>query len=339
MLNIIENQSLKNFNTFGIEVSSRYFSQPNQIEDLKELLGTEIFKRNRKLIIGGGSNLLFTNNYDGIVVQPHLKGIEIVSETEGHIFIKAMAGEIWDDFVSYCTHHQWSGVENLSLIPGNIGSAPVQNIGAYGVELKDVFYCLEAIQIEKAEITQMDQASCQFGYRDSVFKNALKDQFIVVSVTFKLNKKAEVNVSYAALQEALNSKNILNPNLNDIRRTVCEIRQSKLPDPSVYGNAGSFFKNPTISASQYKLMQVTHPGIKAFAQPQGDFKISAGWMIESCGWKGYRKEDAGVHKEQALVLVNYGNATGKEILHLALEIRESVIAKFGVPLDMEVQVI
>ncbi|MEI8202559.1 MAG: UDP-N-acetylmuramate dehydrogenase [Bacteroidota bacterium] len=339
MLKIIENQSLKAYNTFGFELNARYFSFLNETKDIAELLQSQIYKSNQVFIIGGGSNLLFLRDFNGLIVQPCFRGIEILDENDEQIFVRAMAGENWDEFVAQCVENNWGGLENLSLIPGKVGSSPIQNIGAYGVELKDVFYSLNAIRLDTGELITMDNAACEFGYRDSIFKRELKHKLMIVSVVFKLSKNIHLPVTYESLSEMLLEKNFKQQSLQDIREIVCQIRRAKLPDPNVVGNVGSFFKNPVVSASQYRKISKLYPDLKAFKLNEESYKLAAAWLIEKCLWKGFRKGDAGVHPNQALVLVNYGNATGLEILHLANGISKSVFEKFNVILELEVNVV
>ncbi len=339
MLVISELYSLRNRSTFRLDALARYFAELEYVIDWEALMASPIFNTHPKLILGGGSNMLFTKDFDGLVIHPNFKGIEKADENQDNIFVKAMAGENWDAFVAYCVDNNWAGAENLSLIPGNVGSSPVQNIGAFGVELKDIFYSLDAIHIETGKKVQLNYNDCAFGYRDSIFKHVFKQQYVVVSVVFKLNKTPKLNLTYEPLVEKLKGKNIHSPTISDVREAVCEIRCSKLPDPTLFGNAGSFFKNPTVEASHYSDLISRFPDLKAFPQENASYKLAAAWLIEACGWKGYRKKDAGVHQKQALVLVNYGKASGKEIVELANEIELSVYEKFKIQLEKEVNLI
>lgn len=335
---IQENKSLKKFNTFGIDASARYFAECSTIDQMQEVLTESKFLNTRKLILGGGSNLLFTKNFDGIIIKNNLRGIELINEDENFYYVRSAGGEVWHEFVMYCIDHNFAGLENLSLIPGNAGASPMQNIGAYGVEVKDSFYELEAFHMEEKKLRKFNNAECKFGYRESVFKRELKDQFIITSVTYKLSKIPHYNTSYGAIEKELEAMGVKEPSIQAISKAVCNIRSSKLPDPKVIGNAGSFFKNPVVSTEQFNKLKAEFPEIVSY--PSGDaYKLAAGWMIEQCGWKGKTFGDAGVHKLQALVLVNYGNAKGNEIFDLSQKIMDSVKEKFGVELEREVNII
>jgi len=336
---IFENHPLLTLNSFAIDAKAKYFTSIQSIDEI-----AEVVKKNKKdlneqlLFLGGGSNLLFTKDFNGWVIKNNLKGIELIKEDENYFYVKAMAGENWHQFVIYCVDHNYVGVENLSLIPGNIGASPMQNIGAYGVEIKDVFYELEAFNIEDQKLVTFNKNDCEFGYRESVFKTRLKNQFIITSVCFQLPKKHNYNTSYGAIEKELELMNISTPTIKDISTAVIQIRQSKLPDPLKIGNAGSFFKNPVISQRKFDALKLAFPNIPSF--PNSNLvKVPAGWLIEQCGWKGYRKKDAGCYALQALVLVNYGKATGAEIFELSQEIIDSVKTKFGIELEREVNII
>jgi UDP-N-acetylmuramate dehydrogenase len=340
---IAENFSLKQYNTFGINASARYFSTFNSIEQLEELLAFKKPVTNNAagmpLILGGGSNILLTKNVDGLVLKNEIKGIEKISENGEDVFIKAGAGENWHQLVTYCINNNFAGMENLSLIPGNVGASPMQNIGAYGVELKDVFYELEAFHLNEKKPVKFKLDDCQFGYRESVFKRKLKNQFVITSVTYRLSKAPHFNTSYGAIEQELQAMGIQTLSIQAVSQAVINIRRSKLPDPAVIGNAGSFFKNPEIDQERFEVLKKSFPNVIGYALNNGKVKLAAGWLIEQCGWKGYRKGDAGCHAKQALVLVNYGNATGEEIFKLSKEIIESVQQKFGVVLEREVNII
>lgn len=338
-MTVHENYSLKTLNTFGIDALARYYSPASSISELQELIRSNTFKNTPKLILGGGSNMLFTKHFDGLVIKNNLKGISIIKETDEHYYVKAAAGEVWHQFVMYCVEHNFAGLENLSLIPGNVGASPMQNIGAYGVEIKDTFYELEALHIEDNAIQTFNNTDCKFGYRESVFKRDLKNQYIILSVTFKLLKKPIFNTSYGAIEKELELMGVQQPSIQAISKAVCNIRSSKLPNPAEIGNAGSFFKNPEISADKLKGLKTAFPELVSYDLPNGNAKLAAGWLIEQCGWKGKTIGDAGVHKLQALVLVNYKNATGAEILALSQQIMDSVQHKFGVELEREVNII
>ncbi|MFZ4546211.1 MAG: UDP-N-acetylmuramate dehydrogenase [Bacteroidales bacterium] len=338
-LNIKENVSIRGLNTFHIDSTARYFIEVNNYEQLSELIKSEFLDKNSILLLGGGSNLLFTNNFKGIVVQIRNKGIEVYENTGNSVLVKVAAGENWHEFVSYCVGKGFGGLENLSLIPGNVGSCPIQNIGAYGVEVKDSFYSLEAVDLKTGELNIFHYPECNFGYRDSIFKGELKGKFAIWSVTFQLNLNPVVHVEYGAIKQELEAKGIENPGIRDVSEAVCAIRQSKLPDPEILGNAGSFFKNPTVDLKFADKLRESFPKLVSYTLADGNEKLAAGWLIEQCGWKGFREGDAGVHQNQALVLVNYGNASGSQILTLAHKVQNSVYERFGVKLEMEVNVI
>lgn len=333
-MQIQQNIPLEQFNTFGIRSMAREFGSLNSVNELHNL---ELKDKNL-LVLGGGSNILFTKDFDGLVLKNELKGIEIIREDEDHIYVKAGAGENWHGLVLFCVNREYAGVENLSLIPGNVGASPMQNIGAYGVEIKDVFHELEAYYIHDRSIIHFNNRDCAFGYRESVFKNIYRNQFIILNVTYRLNKKPVYHTEYGAIQQELEKRNLTNPTIKDISNAVVNIRNSKLPDPKLIGNAGSFFKNPVISTEDFARIKNEFPSVVAF--PSGDkIKLAAGWLIEQCGWKGFRKGDAGCYPKQALVLVNYGTASGKDIYSLSEDILLSVKEKFGVTLEREVNII
>jgi UDP-N-acetylmuramate dehydrogenase len=338
-MNLQENISLKSYNTFGIDAKAKYLATFESITELEEILNSKLHTANSKLILGGGSNILLTKDFDGIVLKNEIKGIDIVNEDDDHVYIKAGAGENWHEFVLHCVNNNYAGVENLSLIPGNVGASPMQNIGAYGVEIKDVFYELEAFHKHDHVIQKFSLKDCEFGYRESVFKNKHKDQFVITSVIYRLNKKPLFNTSYGAISQELKRMGVNELSIQAISQAVINIRTSKLPDPKEVGNAGSFFKNPVITNEQFNALKDAFPNIVAFPSGNDHTKLAAGWLIEQCGWKGYRKNDAGCYPKQALVLVNYGDATGNEIFELSKEIIQSVEEKFGVILEREVNII
>ena len=341
MLNIESNVSLKPYNTFGIDATARYWVDISHEEDLTTLLHLTDFVDTPKLILGGGSNVLLCHNFDGLVVKISLQGITVVRENDDHIYLTAGAGVNWHEFVQFCVKKNYAGVENLSLIPGTVGAAPMQNIGAYGVELEQVFESLTAIHISTGEKRTFTHADCKFGYRESIFKHELKNRYIITSVTFQLDKRPTFHTRYGAIQETLTEMGIAQENLSikAISEAVIRIRRSKLPDPGQIGNAGSFFKNPEIPKSQFDALKDQFPTLPGYPIDDNAVKVPAGWLIEQAGWKGYRLGDAGVHTKQALVLVNYGNATGNEILSLAGKVEESVLTKFGVTISPEVNVV
>jgi len=338
----MSNISLKKYNTFGIEASARYFAAFTTADELADLLG---LAPRDPLVLGGGSNILLTRDIDGWVLVNGIGGIDLVDEDDRYFYVTVGAGENWHGFVEYCLKRDWAGVENLSLIPGSVGAAPMQNIGAYGVELKEVFHELEAWDLKDGKVRLFTLNDCRFGYRDSVFKHEYKDRFIILSVTFRLNRIPVYHIEYGAIREELEKSGVREPSIRAISEAVIRIRTAKLPDPKIIANAGSFFKNPVIPNDQYRALKKTFPDIVGY--PGGDAtgpeggatKLAAGWLIEQCGWKGYRRGDAGVHAKQALVLVNYGHATGREIYDLSEDILRSVQQKFGVTLEREVNII
>ena len=338
-MNILENLSLLNYNTFHINVSAKYFTEVKSENDFQELVREKKFQNENKLILGGGSNILFTKNFDGIVVKNSFAGIYIVKEDENFVWVKAAAGEVWHQFVLWCIEKNLAGIENLSLIPGQVGAAPMQNIGAYGVEIKDVFDELEAIEISTGEKIKLNNAECEFGYRESVFKNKFKNRFLISSVTFRLNKKPKFNINYGDIKMTLDEMRVNELSIKAVSDAVIKIRSSKLPDPKVLGNAGSFFKNPVITSDEFEIVKSKYPLMPSYPQKDGTIKVPAGWLIEQCGWKGKVVGHTGSHKTQALVLVNYGGATGNEIYQLALDIQKSVRDKFGITIQPEVNLI
>ncbi|MFZ1784430.1 MAG: UDP-N-acetylmuramate dehydrogenase [Ferruginibacter sp.] len=338
-----KNISIKQYNSFGINAHANLFAKFSSIKELEEQV--ELNKQTPILILGGGSNLLFTKDFGGLVLKNEITGIKEIKEDEHHIYVQVGAGENWHQFVLHCIRKGWAGVENLSLIPGQVGASPMQNIGAYGVELKNVFYSLEAWHIPEKKMVNFTLNDCEFGYRESVFKKKFKDQFVITDVTFRLNRIPQFNISYGAIAQELEKMGVKDLSLQAVSRAVINIRSSKLPDPAVIGNAGSFFKNPEVEYTAFEMLKEKHPGIVGYSLPNGHVKLAAGWLIEHCGpaagtsWKGYRKGDAGCHEQQALVLVNYGNAKGSEIYDLSEAILKSVAQKFGVTLEREVNII
>lgn len=336
-MKVFQNTSLRPYNTFGIDVRAKTFISVETIEDLKDVL-----KQNYSddlFILGGGSNMLLTNNIPGTVLHIALKGKEVIGENENEVFLKVNAGENWHETVLWTLKNNWGGFENLSLIPGNIGTVPIQNIGAYGVEIKDTLVSLAAMDIQTLEIKEFSNKDCEFGYRDSVFKTKVKGKYIITSVTFRLVKKNHhLQTNYGAIQEALDEMGVVDASIQDVSRAVIKIRQQKLPDPKELGNSGSFFKNPIVPAPELKELQNRFPEIPNYKVSETEYKIPAGWLIEKAGLKGYREGDAGVHKNQALVLVNYGEATGEEILNLSRKIQAEVFSKFGITLTPEVNI-
>lgn len=337
-MNIQENISLKDYNTFGIDVRARYFIEITGLAQLQRVLQLKAYSR--KFIVSGGSNMLLTKDIDALVLHINLKGISILEQNEDEVTIKAMAGENWHNLVLWCLDQGYGGLENLSLIPGNTGTAPIQNIGAYGVELKDVFVSCSAMEIDTGELVAFDRESCQFGYRDSIFKNEAKGKYIITSVNLKLTKKNHaLYTGYGAIEEELKQMGIVYPSILDISEAVMSIRRNKLPDPEEIGNSGSFFKNPIVSSSVFKRLKKEYPNMPFYEVDEEAYKIPAGWLIEQCGFKGKRFGDAGVHDKQALVLVNHGNASGKDILKLAENIQRAVENMFNVRIQPEVNII
>jgi UDP-N-acetylmuramate dehydrogenase len=336
---IKEFESLKAYNTFGVSAQARYLATFQTLEELRELLEHDIVRNTKRLVLGGGSNMLFTRNYDGVVLKNELKGIETVSEDEHHYYIKSAAGEVWHELVMHCINANYAGIENLALIPGCVGASPMQNIGAYGVEIKDVFHSLEAINIADGSMQIFSRDECKFGYRESIFKREEKDTWIIVSVTFRLNKRAVLHTAYGAIEEELDSMHLDNITIKDVAKAVINIRSSKLPDPKKIGNAGSFFKNPVVHMAVYRAIQEHHNNAPCFPIDEDHVKVPAGWLIERAGWKGKNLGNYGVHNKQALVLVNYGGATGSQILDLSTSIINDIKQKFGIELEREVNII
>ncbi len=337
-MKIQTNFSLKNYNTFGIEAKAKHFVAVHNQTELKTIL--EENKSQQKFVLGGGSNMLLTKNIDALVIHVDLKGKEIIKENDDFVWVESQAGENWHEFVLWTMDQNLGGLENMSLIPGNVGTTPVQNIGAYGTEIKDTFESCEAMKIENQEMKTFSKDECHFGYRESIFKNEVKDQYIITSVVFKLTKRNhKINTSYGDITAELAKKNITNPTLKDVSNAVIAIRQSKLPDPKELGNSGSFFKNPILLKSDFEKIHQQFPEMKYYEISKTEVKVPAGWLIEQAGFKGKRFGDAGIHKNQALVLVNYGNATGQEILDVSKTIQETIFKTFGIHIEAEVNVI
>lgn len=333
------NRSLKEFNTFGVDAKANQLITITSVDELKQALISPEIKNNPWLVLGGGSNILFTRDFDGAVILNRIKGVEKIREDENYVWIKAGSGEVWHELVMWCVERNYGGIENLSLIPGCVGAGPIQNIGAYGVEIKDVLEAVEVLMIDDGTLLTLSNAECLFGYRDSIFKNQLRGKCIIVSVVLKLSKKTEVNTTYGAIKQELEEAGIHNPGIRDVGEAVIRIRKSKLPDPSRLGNAGSFFKNPEVEKEFFDELKNEFEKIPGFEQASGKIKIPAGWLIEQCGLKGVRVGNTGTHKDQALVIVNYGNASGKEILDFADSVIEKVKNKFSINLEKEVNII
>ena len=330
---------LKPFNTFGIEATAKYFIEVSSIEQLQEILQNPDYQSTERLILGGGSNMLLTKDFDGLVIKITIKGFEVVNENEDNIWLKVGAGVVWHDLVLQCVNHNYAGMENLSLIPGTVGAAPMQNIGAYGIEIKEIFEELQALEIATGEIKNFDKAMCNFGYRESIFKHEAKGKYIILNVTFKLNKRPTFHIEYGAIKDTLAEMNISEMSIKSISDAVIHIRQSKLPNPAEIGNAGSFFKNPEIPNSQFETLKAQFPTIPSYPVSDTTTKVPAGWLIEQAGWKGQRFGNVGVHAKQALVLVNYGGGKGEEIKDLSQKIQASVKEKFEIQLSVEVNFI
>ncbi len=337
-MEIVPNFSLKKYNTFGIEAKAKQFVAVHSVQDLKTILQEN--KSQKKFILGGGSNMLLTKDIDALVIHIDLKGKKIIEENDDFVWVESQAGESWHEFVLWTIDQNFGGLENMSLIPGNVGTTPVQNIGAYGTEIKDTFVSCEAMTIENQEMKTFTKDECHFGYRESVFKNEVKNQYIITSVVFKLTKtNHKINTSYGDITSELEKNNITNPTLKDVSNAVIAIRQSKLPDPKELGNSGSFFKNPILLKSDFEKIHQQFLEMKYFDISETEVKVPAGWLIEQAGFKGKRFGDAGIHKNQALVLVNYGNATGQEILNVSKNIQETIFKTFGIHIEAEVNVI
>lgn len=330
--------SLKNYNTFGIEAKAKKFVAVHSIAELKTVLQEN--PTEKKFILGGGSNMLLTQDIQALVIHVDLKGKKILKEEEDFVWVESQAGENWHEFVLWTIDQNFGGLENMSLIPGNVGTTPIQNIGAYGTEIKDTFISCEALSIDSQETKTFLKEACHFGYRESIFKNEVKDQYIITSVVFKLTKRNHaINISYGDITTELAKNNVTNPTLKDVSNAVIAIRQSKLPDPKELGNSGSFFKNPILLKSEFKKIQQLFPEMKYYDISETEVKVPAGWLIEQAGFKGKRFGDAGIHKNQALVLVNYGGATGQEILNVSKNIQETIFNTFGIHIEAEVNVI
>ena len=337
-MEIQDQYSLKKHNTFGIEAKAKKFIAVHSVDELTQVLHQN--KAEKIFVLGGGSNMLLTKDIDALVIHIDLKGKKIIDEDEDFVWVESQAGENWHEFVLWTISQNFGGLENMSLIPGNVGTTPVQNIGAYGTEIKDTFISCKAVDIENQQLKEFSKAECQFGYRESVFKNEQKDKYIITSVVFKLTKKNhKINISYGDIAGELNKNNIVEPTLNDISNAVIAIRQSKLPDPKELGNSGSFFKNPIVLKSEFNAIHKRFPEMKYYDISETEVKVPAGWLIEQAGFKGKRFGDAGIHKNQALVLVNYGNATGQEILNISKDIQNTIFEKFGIRIEAEVNVI
>lgn len=338
MYRIAENVSLKSLNTFGVESHARWYADINNEDDLVALFEGSHLVGKPLLILGGGSNILFTRDFEGLVLRMNIKGVKS-QVIDRKVLVTAGGGEIWNDLVKFCVDREFAGMENLSLIPGSVGASPIQNIGAYGVELMDIFYSCRAFEIETGTFREFTNAECMFSYRDSIFKNELRGKYIITEVTYILSNDFIPNLTYGAIAAELKNRNTLNPSLKNVSDVVSEIRVSKLPDPATIGNAGSFFKNPVISSGSFLELQSVFPDIVHYFVANEQVKLAAGWLIEQCGWKGKVLGNVGTWKNQALVLVNHGNATGAEIFNLSADIIKSVQNKFALTLEREVNII
>lgn len=335
---IQENASLLPYNTFGIDAKARFMIEVNSIDALKAIVANEQFHNLPRLIIGGGSNVLLTQDFDGLVILNSIRGIDVLLENEAEVVLEVGAGEVWHELVMHCVENGWGGIENLSLIPGSVGAAPMQNIGAYGVEINDVFEQLSALNLSTQQVEVFTNEECQFGYRESIFKRELKGQHMIMSIRLRLSKNPTVNTRYGAIEAELKAAGISSPTIKDVSTAVIKIRKSKLPDPAELGNAGSFFKNPIVDESTFEAIKTRYPEVPNYQAPNG-IKLAAGWLVEQCGWKGKRIGNCGSHAKQALVIVNYGGSTGSEIFDLSEQIMQSVRSEFGIQLEREVNVV
>tara|TARA_B100001964_G_scaffold63236_1_gene71990 strand:+ start:750 stop:1763 length:1014 start_codon:yes stop_codon:yes gene_type:complete len=337
-MNFFENFSLKNHNTFGIDVKSRIFVEFESVMELKEIISSDTFNNNKYFILGEGSNLLFTQDYNGLIIHNKIAGICILEDNDNNVIVEVGSGVNWHEFVMWSVNQELSGIENLALIPGTVGASPIQNIGAYGMEVKDSISKVHAFEIESKELKTFNNTECNFGYRNSIFKGTLKNKFIITKVEFNLSKTALNKTTYGAIEEELKILN-LQPSPNNIAESVIGIRSRKLPNPAEIGNSGSFFKNPIIKTSNFKDLKKQFPEMVGYKISEKETKIAAGWLIDNAGLKGYRKGDAGVHKNQALVLVNYGNASGQEIINLSKMIQKTILEKYGIQIKPEVNIL
>ncbi|MGB3525102.1 MAG: UDP-N-acetylmuramate dehydrogenase [Flavobacteriales bacterium] len=338
-MDIQRDADLQPFNTFHVAARAARLARFRSADELRALLQAPELKGLPQMVFGGGSNILLTRDWPGVILLNEITGMEVVEETDEHVVVRSGAGELWHQFVTYCVGQGWGGIENLSLIPGKVGAAPMQNIGAYGVEIKDVFDHLEALRLSDGAVVRFSAAECRFGYRESFFKREGKGQYIILNVAFKLAKHPQVHTHYGSIKHELEKRGITQPSIQDVSDAVISIRRSKLPDPLALGNAGSFFKNPVVSAELADRIKAEYPDMVSFPAGDGQVKLAAGWLIEKAGWKGFREANLGVHKDQALVLVNYGGSTGKAIYDLSTRVLESVKEKFGVELEREVNIV
>lgn len=343
-MTIHENYSLKPLHTFGLDVHARYFVPVRSAEEFLLIRESEAYRKSPLLLLGGGSNMLFRGNLDRLVVRVEVEGKTRVKEDEHSVYLQVGAGTNWHELVQYCISHNWGGIENLSLIPGTTGAAPIQNIGAYGTELEQVFHSLEAIHLESGEVQTFSHNDCQFGYRDSFFKREGKGKYLITRVTLRLSKQPKANVTYRGVPEMIEQIRKENTGtdltaIQEVSAAITRIRQQKLPNPATIGNAGSFFKNPVISKEAFARLQAEHPGVPHYPVSNTEVKVPAAWLIDQCGWKGYRKNDAGIHDKQALVLVNHGRARGEDLVQLACAVQDDVARRFNISLHPEVNII
>jgi UDP-N-acetylmuramate dehydrogenase len=338
-MKLSKNYSLKTLNSFSVDVKTKIYTNVFSVAELKEVILANEISHLKKFILGGGSNILFTKDFDGIVIKNSIPGIKIISEDDNNVIVESGAGVIWDELVQYCVDRNYGGIENLSLIPGSVGAAPIQNIGAYGQELKNTLFELSGIIIETGEDKIFDNSECKFSYRNSIFKNELKDKFIITSVKLKLDKNPLINLTYNPVKEGVEKRHIQNPTIKDIREIVIDIRKNKLPDPDEIGNAGSFFKNPVITIEKYDALKKVYSDLNYFPVDENNVKVSAARLIEICEWKGKRIGNVGTYNKQPLVIVNYGDASGEEIYAIAMKIKDEVKKRFDISLENEVNVL
>ena len=338
-MNLLSDRSLKNYNTFGVDIKAKFFAEVFSEVELFQLIIDKKFKDAKKYFLGGGSNILFTKDFDGIIIKVSISGIKVLEENSDSVLIEAGAGIIWNDLVKFCVDKNFGGIENLTLIPGTVGAAPIQNIGAYGQELYDSFESLSGIYVESGEKKTFSKNECNFSYRSSIFKNELKNKFVITSVQLKLSKNPKPNTSYKILREYLSEQKISRSTIKAISNAVATIRRKRLPDPSKIGNVGSFFKNPVVSEREYSKLKSEFPKILSFPSQGDSVKLSAGWLIEKCGWKGKRIGEVGTSSDHALIICNFGKASGVEILEFAMRLKEEVVNKFGIKLEEEVNIL
>lgn len=338
-MKILNDHCLQDLNTFKININAKYFAEIVSVQELLELLADNNLKKEKKFLLGSGSNILFTKNFNGLVIKNSIPGIKVIEENTDSVLVEAGAGVNWDDLVQFCVDKNYGGIENLSFIPGTTGAAPMQNIGAYGQELSEVFQSLQAVSISLRELKTFGKDDCRFAYRTSIFKEELKNKFIITSVKLKLDKNPAVKTDYGEIKQYLEKEKISSPTINDIRKIIIQIRKSKLPDPLVIGNAGSFFKNPVVDKKRFEIIKAEHNDIAAFKVDENSVKIAAGWLIEKCGWKGKRVGSVGTYSRHSLIIVNHDDATGAEVLEFAMRIKEEVESKFGIILEEEVNII